>query len=115
MSIKRTLATVLMIDKTYIDYIYESDKRDEPEMGDYNSQIRVFGLQRLSDWRFIGLILCAFSLSTGIDYRNVLQLYLLGCWCCIDACDDVVDRVILLVDGTDRYFPQPYAVIRLQP
>jgi polyferredoxin len=30
---------------------------------------------------------------TGIDIRNGLQLECIGCTACIDACDDVMDKV----------------------
>ena len=108
---KRGLATVLerargLLDKvTAYDYVFRASRH--PSAADNRTQasgtitlsgpgVKVeplpkFGLEELGDC--IDCTICVQVCPTGIDIRNGLQYECIACGACIDACDEVMDKV----------------------
>ncbi len=60
---------------------------------------------------------CVVVCPTGIDIRNGLQMECVGCTACIDACDDVMDRLgrprgLVRYDSQDGLAGKPRKILR---
>ncbi len=83
---KRGLGSVLERGRGLIDQVLAYDyvfRKDEP--------LPLFEAQQLGDC--IDCTICVQVCPTGIDIRNGLQYECIACGACIDACDEVMDKM----------------------
>lgn len=78
----------VMVDADTMIVTYDQ-KRGEPR----GKRSKKADLESLGLGDCIDCTLCVQVCPTGIDIRNGLQYMCIGCGACIDACDDVMDRM----------------------